>query len=517
MMLASELALAGVKVCVLEQRPQRTEQSRALTVHPRTLEILDLRGIAGRFLGRGRLSPAAHFAALESRLDLSRLDTRHPYTLFLPQAQTEELLEERARELGVEVRRGHALTGLTQDEHGVEAQIRGPAGEYSAQARYAVGCDGARSDVRRLVGIGFPGRSSVRTAFLGDVEAESPPARPLMHTNAHGLVMAVPLGDGCYRFVVLDAARMHIDRSTKVTLDELKSSLSRILGSDFGIKNPRWLSRIGDATRLAERYRSGRVLLAGDAAHIHFPAGGQGLNVGLQDAMNLGWKLAAAVKGWAPPHLLDSYHDERHPVGQALLRNTEIQTKLMDFSEPSLALRDLFSDLVRLEPVNRLLAMQISALDVAYPPDPEAFRRASHGWEGRRIPDLALDLGGEPKRLFELLHRGRFVLLDLRGQGELRAAVSEGWSDRVDGFHATVNEPRSDIDGLAALLVRPDGHGAWASDDSATCAVDLPRALAYWCGEALPSGRSAAPRPRLTPLTPRDADITPFAPNASTR
>ncbi|WP_437684104.1 monooxygenase [Sorangium sp. So ce131] len=484
LMLACELALAGVRVCVLEQLAAPTEQSRALTLHPRSLEIFDQRGIIDRFLRRGAPVPAGHFALLEPRLDFSRLDTRHPYTLFLPQVQTEELLEERARELGAEILRGHAVVEVAESEGGVALWIQGPEGRLRGRARYVVGCDGAASVVRRAIGVGFPGSDATLTALLGDVEIAEGAGRPAPRTGPHGAVLAAPLGGGLYRFVVFDPLRMHASKSEPVTLDELRTSVQRILGTDFGMRRARWLSRFGNATRLAERYRVGRVFLAGDAAHMHFPAGGQGLNVGLQDATNLGWKLAAAVKGWAPPHLLDSYHDERHPVGQALLRNTEAQTRLLDVSGPGLSLRGVMSELLSMDVVNRHLAGQISALDVAYPPAEGA---AAHALSGRRAPDRGLETARGATRLYELLHAGRYVLLDLVGDARIEAAVGAR-RDRVELVRATVADRESELAGVEALLVRPDGHVAWASDAArrAWRMADLGDALERWCGRARP-------------------------------
>ncbi|XWJ69383.1 FAD-dependent monooxygenase [Sorangium cellulosum] len=485
MLLASELALARVRVRLLEQRRTRTEQSRALTVHPRSLEILDQRGILDRFQRRGMPIPFAHFAWLDTPLDFSRLDTRHPYTLWLAQAQTEELLEERARELGVEIERGRSVLEVAEREGEVALRVEGPEGQVEERARYVVGCDGARSVVRRSAGVGFPGTETTVTAILGDVELAEPPARPFRHTCSRGAVLAAPLppGDheGVHRFVVFDPRRTHVSTSEPVTLEELQSGVARIVGRDFGMRNPRWLSRFGNATRVAERYRRGRVLLAGDAAHIHFPAGGQGLNVGLQDAMNLGWKLAAEVNGWAPPGLLDSYHDERHPVGRAVGRNTEAQTRLGDVSEAGLSLRDLMSELLAIEPVNRRISELISALDVAYPTGKTA---ETHPWVGRRAPDRALATDRGAARLYELLHAARFVLIDLAGAAELREAGA-AWGDRVDVVGATA-DPGSDLAALDALLVRPDGHIAWASDAArrATRLADLKGALEAWCGPA---------------------------------
>ncbi|XXR64324.1 FAD-dependent monooxygenase [Sorangium sp. So ce388] len=484
MLLAAELALAKVRVCVLERRRTRTEQSRALTVHPRSLEILDQRGILDRFRRRGVPMPTGHFAWLDTPLDFSRLDTPHPYTLWLAQTQTEALLEERARELGVEIQRGRSVVAVEEREGEVALRVEGPEGQAEERARYVVGCDGARSAVRRSIGIGFPGTETTVTAFLGDVELDDPP-RPFRHTSSRGSVLAAPLppGDheGVYRFVVFDPQRTHVSTSEPVTLEELQSSVARIVGRDFRMRKPRWLSRFGNATRLAERYRRGRVLLAGDAAHIHFPAGGQGLNVGLQDAMNLGWKLAAEVNGWAPPGLLDSYHDERHPVGAALGRNTEVQTKLGDVSEAGMALRDLMSELLAIEPVNRRLSERISALDVAYSTGKAA---ETHPWIGRRAPDRALVTDRGAGRLYELLHAARFVLLDLAGAADLREAGA-AWSDRADVVRATA-APGSDLAAFDAVLVRPDGHVAWATDAArrATRLADLRSALESWCGPA---------------------------------
>ncbi|XXV18009.1 monooxygenase [Sorangium sp. So ce1182] len=484
MLLASELALAKVRVRVLEQRRTRTEQSRALTVHPRSLEILDQRGILDRFRRRGVPIPTGHFAWLDTPLDFSRLDTPHPYTLWLAQTQTEALLEERARELGVEIQRDRSVVAVEEREDEVALRVEGPEGQAEERARYVVGCDGARSAVRRSIGIGFPGTETTVTAFLGDVELDDPP-RPFRHTSSRGSVLAAPLppGDheGVYRFVVFDPQRTHVSTSEPVTLEELQRSVARIVGRDFGMRSPRWLSRFGNATRLAERYRRGRVLLAGDAAHIHFPAGGQGLNVGLQDAMNLGWKLAAEVNGWAPPGLLDSYHDERRPVGEALGRNTEVQTKLGDFSEAGMALRDMMSELLAIEPVNRRLSELISALDVAYSTGKAA---ETHPWVGRRAPDRALVTDRGAARLYELLHTARFVLLDLAGAADLREAGA-AWSDRVDVVRATA-APGSDLAALDTVLVRPDGHVAWATDAArrATRLADLRSALESWCGPA---------------------------------
>ncbi|WP_443094084.1 FAD-dependent monooxygenase [Nannocystis punicea] len=474
LMLAAELALAGVRVRVFEQRARRTEQSRALTLHPRSLELLDQRGIVDRFVRRGVPIPSAHFAGLDTRLDFSRLPTRHPYTLFLPQVHTEELLEARARELGVELAREHAFVGLTQTDDAVVVRVQAPGGELEVRARHVVGCDGAGSAVRRAIGVDFPGSATTRTAILGDVTLADPPPGPVSRTNAQGLLLLVPLGDGGHRIVVVDPTRTQVPLAEPVTLDELRSATRRILGADLGMHSPRWLSRFGDATRLAERYRVGRVFLAGDAAHMHFPAGGQGLNVGLQDASNLGWKLAAAVRGWAPRWLLDSYHDERRPIGEALARNTTAQGKLMDVSPEGLALRELFDELLAVAPVQRKLAGLISAIDVAYPA-----ADAAHPLVGRRVPDLDLNTERGPQRLYESLHAGRFVLIDRLADRELHDAWAP-WRDRVELVPASFATDQEEVEGVTRLLIRPDGHVAWTGDD----APSLRAALARWCGPA---------------------------------
>ena len=412
LLLGGELALGGVRVQIIERRAAAQRDSRALTLHPRSIELMDQRGLVERFLARGRPVPGWHFAGLDTSLDFSALDTRHGYTLFLAQARTEQLLEERARELGVAIRRGHEVVGLRQDAGGdgagggssgadrVEVEVRGPDGVVeTVRARFVVGCDGGRSVVRRAAGIGFPGTDETLSGALGDFVTVDPAA--LDRARAHG-VLAVPLepddaetddqaaggAGGLTRIVLLDPQRMRTPASEPLTLDEFRASLLRICGTDCGVAGARWLSRFGNATRLAARYRSGRVLLAGDAAHIHFPAAGQGLNTGLQDAMNLGWKLAAEINGWAPPGLLDSYHAERHPAGQAVTENTEVQTLLMEltllpsYQRPAAALRELIAVLLGIEEVNRRLAGLVSALDIEYPPPTTGHTR----WWGGGCP-----------------------------------------------------------------------------------------------------------------------------------
>ncbi|NOK35955.1 NAD(P)-binding protein [Corallococcus exercitus] len=465
--LACELALAGVRVEVFERRAEAVRESRALTLHPRSLEVLALRGLEKRFLERGRPLPTGHFAMLDTRLDFSVLDTRFPYTLFLPQAVTEALLEARATELGVAVRRGHTVEALRQDGEGVDLEGSTDAGPFRIRARFVVGADGARSAVRRLAGIPFPGTDVTRTAMLGDVTLGAPPAQPAVGiATERGGVMVVPMAPGVHRIVVNDPIREKAPVREPVTLEELRESTLRIAGTDFGMREPRWLSRFGNETRLAERYREGRVLLAGDAAHMHFPAGGQGLNVGLQDAMNLGWKLAAVAKDGAPEALLDSYSRERRPVGEALIHNTLAQTALMGATQETLALRAMMSDLLREPRLNRQLANNIGALDVGYAPldvpAPEVTLLPE--WSGRRLSDAELPMReGADMRLYAALHPGRWLLLDL-GEGDSRPLPrwEPGWSSQVTTLRARGPTGRRDLEGVGGMLVRPDGHVGWA-------------------------------------------------------
>ncbi|MDA2804764.1 monooxygenase [Nocardiopsis suaedae] len=485
LMLACELALAGVRPRVLERRTAPQRDSRALTLHPRSLELMDQRGLLDRFLPLGRTVPGWHFAQLPTRLDFSALDSRHGCTLFIAQVRTEALLAERAHELGVEVRYGHEVLALTQDGDGVDVRVRGPRGDEAHRARFAVGCDGGRSRVREAAGIGFPGTDETLTGVLGDVAVIDGDPAVLDRARERGVLVA-PLEGGLTRLVFVDPERMRVPSRAPVTLEEFRASLVRICGTDCGVADPRWLSRFGNATRLAESYRRGRVLLAGDAAHIHFPAAGQGLNTGLQDAVNLGWKLAAAVHGWAPPGLLDTYHSERHPVGRAVAENTEVQTLLAElalvprYERPGAALRGLFDELLRMDEVNRRLAARVSALGTAYPPtSPGADRLV-----GRRMPDIGLTAAGsQAARVYELLTEGRFVHLDLAG-GAVPEEVSTGRGARVAAVAATKREEHADLEGVKEVLVRPDGHIAWATRTADTEARRGERhaALAEWAG-----------------------------------
>ena len=458
MMLAGELRLQGVHALVLEKEAEPTRVVRALGLHARSVEVMDQRGLLERFLPLGQQYPLGGFFAGINKPAPDRLDTAHPYVLGIPQTTTDRLLTEHATELGVEIRRGCELVGLSQDGHRVTAEL---ADGTQLRSRYLVGCDGGRSTVRRLLGVGFPGDPTRREWLLGEMELTAQPetleAVIAEVRKTHKGFGAVPLGDGVYRIGV-PAAAVTEDRSVPPTLDELKQQLQVFAGTDFGVHSPRWLSRFGDATRLVERYRVGRVLLAGDAAHIHPPTGGQGLNLGIQDAFNLGWKLAADVNGWAPEGLLDSYHTERHPVAADVLDSTRAQTELISPEPGPQAVRRLVSELMDFEDVNRYLIEKITAIGVRYD------FGDGHELLGRRMRDVGLKRG----RLYDLMHGGRGLLLDQTG----RLSVA-GWADRVD----QVVDVSEDLDPPAVLL-RPDGHVAWVGEDQ----TDLLGQLAKWFG-----------------------------------
>jgi 2-polyprenyl-6-methoxyphenol hydroxylase-like FAD-dependent oxidoreductase len=461
LMLAGELRLHGVHALVLEKEAEPTRIVRALGLHARSIEVMDQRGLLERFLPLGTQYPVGGFFAGISKPAPDRLDTAHPYVLGIPQPTTERLLTEHATELGVEIRRGCELVGLSQDDHGVTAEL---ADGTQLRSGYLVGCDGGRSSVRKLLGVGFPGEPARREWLSGEVELTAPPEELAaivteVRKTQKGFGVG-PSGDGLYRFVV-PAEGVTEDRSFLPTLEEIKQRLRVFAGTDFGVHSPRWLSRFGDATRQAERYRTGRVLLAGDAAHIHPPTGGQGLNLGIQDAFNLGWKLAAEVNGWAPEGLLDSYHTERHPVAADVLNTTRAQAELQSTEPGPQAVRRLVSELMDFDEVNRYLIEKVTAIGVRYD------FGDGHELLGRRMRDVRLKRG----RLYELMHGGRGLLLDQTG----RLSVA-GWADRVDH----VVDVSEELDVPAALL-RPDGHVAWIGEDQQNLLSQLPQ----WFGPSV--------------------------------
>ncbi|MDH6114200.1 2-polyprenyl-6-methoxyphenol hydroxylase-like FAD-dependent oxidoreductase [Kitasatospora sp. MAP12-15] len=454
LMLAGELRLHGVQTLVLDKEAEPTRQSRAQGLHARSVEVMAQRGLLERFLALGKQYAVGGFFAGISTSWPEQLDTAHSYVLAIPQVVTERLLAEHATELGAELRRGCELVGLSQDEDGVTAEL---ADGTRLRSRYLVGCDGGRSTVRKLLGVGFPGEPSRVETLLGEMEV-AVPAEELAAVVAevrktHFRFGAMPLADGVYR-VIVPAEGVAEERTLPPTLEEFKQQLRVFAGTDFGVHSPRWLSRFGDATRLAERYRSGRVLLAGDAAHIHPPTGGQGLNLGVQDAFNLGWKLAAEVNGWAPQGLLDSYHAERHPVAADVLDNTRAQMVLLSPEPGPRAVRRLLAELMEFEDVNRYLIEKITAIAVRYD------FGEGHELLGRRLRDVGLKRG----RLYELMHGGRGLLLDQTG----RLSVA-GWADRVDH----VVDVSDELD-VPAVLLRPDGHVAWVGDDQQELLGELP-------------------------------------------
>lgn len=469
LMLAAELRLHDVQVVVLEKLTEPTTQSRGQGLHARSVEMMDQRGLLDRFLAVSEKFQVGGLFGGIAKPWPDRLDTAHPYGVATPQPLTERLLNERALELGTDIRRGCEVVGLSQSEDG-----DGDGGEAGVtveladgtrlRSRYLVGADGGRSAVRKLLGVAFPGEPAKVETLLGEMEVTEDPAtiaaavEEVRKTQLR-FGVAPPNEDGVCR-VIVPAEGVAEDRATEPTLDDFKKQLRAFAGTDFGVHSPRWLSRFGDATRQAERYRVGRVLLAGDAAHIHPPTGGQGLNLGVQDAFNLGWKLAAAVNGWAPEGLLDSYHTERHPVGARVLDNTRAQITLLGTDPGATALRELFSKLMDFEEVNRYVTGMITAVEIRYDFD------KGHELLGRRMRDVKLKQG----RLYELMHGGRGLLLDQTG----RLSVA-GWADRVDH----VVDVSEQLDAPAVLL-RPDGHVAWIGEDQQDLLDHLPK----WFGAA---------------------------------
>ncbi|MGI5158499.1 FAD-dependent monooxygenase [Microbispora sp. CA-102843] len=465
--LAAELRLAGVEVTVLERRAERDPHSKGFTIHPRTMELWASRGVGESFVAQGTRVPDSHFGLLDHRMDYGTLDTPFPYVLLLAQPKVEELTEGYARDLGVDIRRGHAFTALTQEADRVVVRAEGPGGPCTVETGFLVGCDGVGSPVRSAAGIGFPGTDSTAYAWVADVTLDEPPAVPyFQRTGEAGQVLVVPIGPGLHR--VAGVARVAFGGHP--TEKDLRAWLVAVAGTDFGLRDPVWASGTGSTSCLADRYRSGRVLLAGDAAHRLFPAGGMGLNLGVQDAWNLGWKLAATVRGWAPDGLLDSYHAERHAVGAATLRLTRGQTSLMtSFTPETLALRSVLDDAIaRVPEFSRFLAEQVSGIGVSYGRDAD-----DHPLVGTRAPDLRMSDG---PGLFALLAPGHYVLLDLTGAGRAlpgRATASPalpmppGLTVRVDG----PAESRAGWRRVRAALIRPDGHVAWASEEDDDAAL----------------------------------------------
>ncbi|MFA1537856.1 rifampin monooxygenase [Actinomadura monticuli] len=455
--LAAELRLHDVRVLVLEKETEPASFVRIVGLHIRSLELMAMRGLLERLLEHGRRRPAAGFFAAIPKPAPKDLDTAHAYLLGIPQPVVVRLLEEHAIELGARVRHGTAVAAFEQDDEGVTVEL---ADGERLRSRYLVGCDGARSTVRRKLGVPFPGEPSRTETLMGEMKAAAPPeeiaAKVAELREVYQQFWLRPFGEGVYSVVVPAAGAG--DRAEPPTLDDFKERLRAIAGTDFGVHSPRWLSRFGDATRLAERYRVGRVLLAGDAAHIHPPTGGQGLNLGVQDAFNLGWKLAAQIRGWAPASLLDTYQAERHPVAADVLDNTRAQMGLHSADPGARAVRRLLTELMDIDEVNRRLIEKITAIGVRYDfgEGPDLL--------GRRLRDIDVKQG----RLYDLLRRGRGLVLDRTGR-----LSAGGWTDRVDHLA----DPTAALD-VPCVLLRPDGHIAWVGDDQ----QELDDRLSRWFG-----------------------------------
>jgi 3-(3-hydroxy-phenyl)propionate hydroxylase len=473
MMLAAELALAGVDVAVVERRPDHVlAGSRAGGLHSRTIEVLDQRGVADRFLAEGQVVQVATFGT--TVLDMSDFPSRHPYTLALFQNHIERIMAAWVAELPVRVYYGCEVTGFAQDDGGVDVRLSD--GE-PLRARYLVGCDGGRSLIRKLAGIEFPGWDATRSNLIAEVEVteEPPPGARHDATGVHGLHR---LEDGVTVRVV--TTEQQLGPSSEPTLRDLSAALIAVFGTDFGVHNPTWISRFTDMTRQAAAYRAGRVLLAGDAAHVHYPAGGQGLGLGVQDAVNLGWKLAQVVDGTSPESLLDTYFDERHPVTARALQYTMAQTTLQRHDDRTKALVGVVSELAGMDEPRRHLAGLISGLDIHYD------LGEGHPLLGRRMPDLDLVTADGALRVFELLHGARPVLLNL---DEPDGFDITPWADRVRLIDASYEGEwelpvLGAVSAPTAVLVRPDGYVAWVGDGTDEGLTD---ALATWFGPATPA------------------------------
>jgi 3-(3-hydroxy-phenyl)propionate hydroxylase len=472
MMLAGELTLAGIDAVIVERRTsQDLDGSRAGGLHSRTIEVLDQRGIADRFLAEGQAMQIQGFVGIP--LDISDFPTRHNYGLALWQRDFERILAGWVAELGVPMLRGCEVVGFAQDDTGVDVKLSGRA---SLRATYLVGCDGGRSLVRRAAGIDFPGLDPSTSWMIAEVEmAEEPEIGMRREGGGIGPVNREE-GGGPYRVVLKE---LPVEDASEPTLQDLREALIAAYGTDYGVHSPSWISRFTDASRQAESYRRDRVLLAGDAAHVHPPQGGQGLNVGVQDAVNLGWKLAQVVDGTSPEGLLDTYHAERHPVGARVLHNTMAQVALSSPDDRHQALRDILAELLGMDEPRKRIAAMFSGLDVHYD------LGEGHPLLGRRMPDLDVHTADGPRRVLTLLHDARPVLLNL---GEPSGFDVSPWANRVrlvDATHVGVWElpVLGEVAAPPAVLIRPDGHVAWAGELSDP---ELPRALATWFGAATP-------------------------------
>jgi len=468
MMLAAELALAKVDVAVVERRPDHVlVGSRAGGFHSRTIEVLDQRGVADRFLAEGQVAQAAMLAA--TVLDMSDFPTRHPYSLGIWQNQIERIMAAWIAELPVRIYYGREVTGFAQNDTGVDVEL---SDEGSLRAQYLVGCDGGRSVIRKAAGIEFPGWDPTRSNLIAEVETTEEPPPGIRH-DATGIHALNTMEDG--RTVRVIVTEQQLGTGSEPTLHDLSEALITVYGTDFGVHNPTWISRFTDMTRQATDYRAGRVLLAGDSAHVHYPAGGQGLSLGVGDAVNLGWKLAQVVNRTSPESLLDTYRDERHPVAARAIQHTMAQAALQRRDERMQALVDVVSELAVMDEPRKRLAGLISGLDVHYD------LGDGHPLLGRRMPDLDLVTADGPLRAFELLHDAKPVLLNLGAPGGFDVAP---WADRVQPIDVSYKGEwelpvLGAVTAPTAVLIRPDGYVAWVGEGTD---VGLSDALATWFG-----------------------------------
>ena len=473
LMLAGELALAGADVAIVERRAsQDLIGSRAGGLHSRTIEVLDQRGIADRFLSQGEVAQVAGFSQI--RLDISDFPTRHPYGLALWQKHIERILDDWVGELGVRIYRGRELTSIAQDSTGVTVEL---AGGQSLRAEYVVGCDGGRSVTRKAAGIDFPGWDPTTSYLLAEVamafDAGHPPEWGIRHDALGVHSLSTSADGGPVRVMVTE---QHVGPAGDPTLSDLSEALIAVYGTDYGIHSPSWISRFTDMARQAAAYRAGRILLAGDAAHVHHPVGGQGLNTGVQDAVNLGWKLAQVVNRTSPDSLLDTYHAERHPVAARVLRNSLAQMALLRPDDRSKALHDIMSELLSMEEPRQRYAAIMSGLDIHYE------LGDGHPLLGRRMPDLDLVTATGPLRVFTLLHDARPVLLNLGEPGGFDIAP---WADRVQLIDAKYVgkwelPALGAVTAPSAVLIRPDGYVAWVPGSTD---AGLNDALTVWFGQ----------------------------------
>lgn len=484
LMLAGELRLGGAEVIVVERLEKPTGQSRGLGFTARAMEVFDQRGLLPAFGGANgtlEISPMGHFGGIQ--FDFTVLEGSHFGARGILQSLTESVLEKWATGLGADLRRGWEFLELSDDSadgaggDGVTVTVGTGDGVRHLRASYLVGCDGGHSAVRKAAGFEFPGTSATRGMYLADVVGCGLRPRFLGERLANGMVMSAPLREGVDRVIVVENGTPAPDRSESPSFAEIAGAWQRITGEDISSGTADWVSWFSDATRQVTEYRRGRVLLAGDAAHVHLPAGGQGLSTGVQDAANLGWKLAAVVTGWAPEGLLDTYHAERHPVGKRLLSNTAAQGLIFVGGPEMDPIRAMFAELIQYEDVRRHLSGVVSHVDIRYP-----YAAAdAHPLVGRRMPRLELTVAGGSTDTTQLLHPGQGVLLDLADDPALRAAAAP-WKSRVVPVSATVADPDSwaaaELAGATAVLIRPDGYAVWTSADPRTAA----EALQQWFG-----------------------------------